>query len=201
MAWQDPAQWEARQVFRIRRAAVRALVVPLAACAALLLLVAPVRAHNVLTGSDPKDGATLAAMPGRVTFTFDQPVRPDFARIAVTGPDGARYEQGEVGVQGTTVFIGVRSPAPPGAYSIGYRIVSNDGHPVTGTVNVTVTGDGSTAAPPSPTAPANAALPSAPVSTGGSGTWVWVLLVATAALLVLCTLVLVRHDRRQRSAA
>lgn len=187
-------------MFQIRRAAVRALVVPLAACAALLLLVAPARAHNVLTGSDPEDGATLAAMPSRVTFTFDQPVRPEFARIAVTGPDGARYDQGDVGVKGNTVFIGVRSPAPAGAYSIGYRIVSNDGHPVTGTVNVAVTGDGSAAAAPPPAA-ANEAPPSAPVSTTGSGAWVWMLLIATAALLVLCTLVLVRHDRRQRSAA
>src|SRR5690606_4669918 len=55
-------QMEAKQVLEMRRAAVRALVVPLAACVALLLAT-PVRAHNVLTGSDPENGAKLAAMP------------------------------------------------------------------------------------------------------------------------------------------
>lgn len=204
----------------MRRAAVRALVVPLAACVALLLAT-PVRAHNVLTGSDPANGAKLAAMPERVTLTFDQAVRREYARIAVTGPDGGRYEHGEVGVSGTAVFIGVLPSGPAGEYSIGYRIVSNDGHPVTGTITFTVTGTatggpGSAAtvapaqtpsataegaAPPSPS-PGSALPPdlAAPVSSAKGG-WVWTLLAVTAALLALSTLVLVRHDRRGRSAA
>lgn len=173
----------------------------LLACAPLLFLTTPARAHNVLIASDPENSARLSAMPARVTLTFDQAVRRDFARIAVTGPDGARYEQGDVWVSGDSVFIGVRGSGPSGAYVIGYRIVSNDGHPVTGTIGFTVTGaggQGGTGPAPDPKPGTTAAIgkPASLEIPGSSGGWVWGLLIATAALLALAALVLVRHDRR-----
>jgi len=206
-------------VFQVARAGtsgrspiMRAAVVVLTACAATLLIATPARAHNVLTGSDPRQGAVLAAMPGKVTLTFDQAVRRDFARIAVTGPDGAHYEQGDVGVSGSGIFVALRGQGPSGTYVIGYRIVSNDGHPVTGTVSFAVgnaTGGqtATNAAPPVPgttmgpaTGPPVAAGIAPPVSPS-SGAWVWGLLAATAALLALAAFGLVRHDRRVGSGA
>ncbi|MEV1206744.1 copper resistance CopC family protein [Microbispora rosea] len=193
------------------RGRLRMLAVPLLALLSVMLVATPARAHDVLVASDPKDGAVLGAMPASVTLTFDQAVRRDFARIAVTGPDGAHYEQGEITVDGRNVSIGVRTGTPAGAYAIGYRIVSNDGHPVTGAVKFTVTGGG--AAPGAVTAPAGtpatgtanpgAANPGTATTgagtTGqGGGSWVWGLLVVTAALLALSARVLVRHDRRLR---
>lgn len=206
---------------------LRALAVPLLAFLLVMLAGTPARAHDVLIGSDPKDGAVLTEMPGSVTLTFDQAVRRDFARIAVTGPDGALYQQGEVTAQGKNVSIGVRSPAPAGTYAIGYRIVSNDGHPVTGTVKFTLAPASAapagtptaaptatpTAAPPlgataTASAPAGGTgtdaggpVPGAAAAGGqGGGGWVWGLLVVAMALLALSTMVLVRHDRRTRSA-
>ncbi|GAA0363413.1 hypothetical protein GCM10009530_11330 [Microbispora corallina] len=181
--------------------AIAALVLALLATAAPLA--SPASAHNVLIGSDPQQGARLAALPNVVTLTFDQAVRRDFARIAVTGPGGAHYEQGEVGTSGAGVFISVRPAGPAGDYSIGYRIVSNDGHPVTGTITFTVTGGtggtGGVAGPASGSKPGGTAATGAGRSLevpGSSGGWVWGLLVATAALLALAIRVLVRHDRR-----
>ncbi|MEU8272933.1 copper resistance CopC family protein [Microbispora bryophytorum] len=195
---------------------LRMLAVPLLALLSVMLVATPARAHDVLVASDPKDGAVLGAMPASVTLTFDQAVRRDFARLAVTGPDGAHYEQGEITVDGGKVSIGVRTGTPAGAYAIGYRIVSNDGHPVTGAVRFTVTGGGAAAgavatptATPAPgaanpgTAIPGTAIPGASTTgvgtTGqGGGSWVWGLLAVTAALLALCARVLVRHDRRLR---
>ncbi|MEU8055550.1 copper resistance CopC family protein [Microbispora bryophytorum] len=195
---------------------LRMLAVPLLALLSVMLVATPARAHDVLVASDPKDGAVLGAMPASVTLTFDQAVRRDFARLAVTGPDGAHYEQGEITVDGGKVSIGVRTGTPAGAYAIGYRIVSNDGHPVTGAVRFTVTGGGAAAgavatptATPAPgaanpgAANPGAAIPGASTTgvgtTGqGGGSWVWGLLAVTAALLALCARVLVRHDRRLR---
>ncbi|GII59131.1 hypothetical protein Pth03_75200 [Planotetraspora thailandica] len=190
---------------------VRTAVVVLIACAASLFLATPAQAHNVLIGSDPREGASLPATPGKVTLTFDQAVRPDFARIAVTGPDGAQYEQGDVGVSGDSVFIALRPQGPAGAYVVSYRIVSNDGHPVTGTVPFTVGGTaaGTPGAAGPGTAPGSGTHLSAnppglgtppPVAPSG-GAWVWGLLVATGVLLALATLGLVRHDRRVGLAA
>ncbi|MEU7911826.1 copper resistance CopC family protein [Microbispora bryophytorum] len=195
---------------------LRMLAVPLLALLSVMLVATPARAHDVLVASDPKDGAVLGAMPASVTLTFDQAVRRDFARLAVTGPDGAHYEQGEITVDGGKVSIGVRTGTPAGAYAIGYRIVSNDGHPVTGAVRFTVTGGGAaagavatpTATPAPGAANPGAAIPGAAIpgasttgasTTGqGGGSWVWGLLAVTAALLALCARVLVRHDRRLR---
>ena len=185
---------------------LRVLAMPLLALLSVLLIATPAQAHDVLVGSDPKDGAVLGTMPSTVTLTFDQAVRRDFARMAVTGPDGAHYEQGEITVDGRNVSIGVRTGTPSGDYAIGYRIVSNDGHPVTGAVKFTVTGGG--AAPGAVTAPTAASATGTANSGAGttgtgtvgqsSGSWVWGLLAITAALLALCTRVLVRHDRRLR---
>ncbi len=204
------------RVLAMPRGRLRALAVPLLALLSVMLIATPARAHDVLVASDPKDGAVLGAMPASVTLTFDQAVRRDFARLAVTGPDGAHYEQGEITVDGRNVSIGVRTGTPAGAYAIGYRIVSNDGHPVTGAVKFTVTGGGAApgavTAPTSTPAPGTAnpvtanpvtANPGAPTTgvgtTGqGGGSWVWGLLAVTAALLALCARVLVRHDRRLR---
>ncbi|MCC5578842.1 copper resistance protein CopC [Microtetraspora sp. AC03309] len=227
----------------------RLLTVLLLACAPVLGVAMPAQAHNVLVGSDPKDGAQVATAPDRITLDFDQPVRRDFARIAVTGPDGATYERGEVTAKADSVSIGLAPLGPAGAYVIGYRIVSNDGHPVTGTITFTLTTAGQAAGQPSPsttpsttpstassTAPVESpsanppespsATPSEQAQTGGrtlppaaggqpdlttsttdltaqssSGGWVWGLLVGTLALLALSAYVLVRHDRRARSAA
>ncbi|WP_310739325.1 copper resistance protein CopC [Microbispora sp. H10830] len=199
------------RVLAVPRGRLRALAVPLLALLSVMLIATPARAHDVLVASDPKDGAVLGAMPASVTLTFDQAVRRDFARLAVTGPDGAHYELGEITVDGRNVSIGVRTGTPAGAYAIGYRIVSNDGHPVTGAVKFTVTGGG--AAPGAVTAPtatpapgtanpvtANSGAPTTGVGTAGQGggSWVWGLLAVTAALLALCARVLVRHDRRLR---
>ncbi|MEV4294367.1 copper resistance CopC family protein [Microbispora rosea] len=188
------------------RGRLRMLAVPLLALLSVMLVATPARAHDVLVASDPKDGAVLGAMPASVTLTFDQAVRRDFARIAVTGPDGAHYEQGEITVDGRNVSIGLRTGTPAGAYAIGYRIVSNDGHPVTGAVKFTVTGGGGapgavtapTVTPATGTANPGAATTGVGTTGQGGGSWVWGLLVVTAALLALCTRVLVRHDRRLR---
>lgn len=204
-----------RRAPTVPRRPLRLLAAPLLALLAVMLVATPVRAHDVLIASDPKDGAVLDAMPASVTLTFNQVVRRDFARIAVTGPDGAHYEQGEVTVDGKNASIGLRTEAPAGTYAIGYRIVSNDGHPVTGTVKFRVEGAGAapgtvTESPtPAPSAaatgaanPGDATTGTGTISTGttgqGGGSWVWGLLAVTAALLALCTRVLVRHDRRLR---
>ncbi|GLW96518.1 copper resistance CopC family protein [Microtetraspora sp. NBRC 16547] len=144
----------------------RLLTVLLLACAPLLGVAAPAQAHNVLVGSDPENGAQVSTAPKRITLNFDQPVRKDFARIAVTGPDGATYEQGEITAKGDSVSIGLAPLGPAGAYVIGYRIVSNDGHPVTGTITFTLTTAGQAAGQPSPSAttPADPSASSSPTT-------------------------------------
>ncbi|MEV4245915.1 copper resistance CopC family protein [Streptosporangium canum] len=185
----------------------RLLTVLLFACAALLGVVTPAQAHNVLIGSDPKDGAQLATGPEKITLTFDQPVRQGFAQISVTGPDGSRWEDGKTAVDSKEVGVGVRPLGPAGQYVVGYRILSSDGHPVAGKITFTLTAAGpGTASQPAPDS--SAAAPQAPdlsaqaaeaAQNGGAGMAVlWI----AAALVVLggATVVALRRTRGQGAA-
>ena len=73
-----------------------------------------------------------------------------YAKVAVTGPDGDSAAAGGVEVQGRTVTLPLDAGSPPGRYTVGYRVVSADGHPVAGSYTFTVRATESPASPPSP---------------------------------------------------
>ncbi|QUG99457.1 copper resistance protein CopC [Saccharopolyspora erythraea] len=130
-------------------------------------------AHNVLIGSDPTEGAQLEVGPQQVRLTFDQPVRAGegYNTVNVVGPDGTYWTDGAVQVDGTSVTAPVRQLGPAGTYTIGYRILSADGHPVPGKVTFTLTkpGGGTPAQPP------QAQQEQQSADSGGMPVWPWVL--------------------------
>lgn len=106
----------------------------------LFAMASPAFAHNSLTGSNPADKAVLDAGPSEVVLTFDQPVQEGegLNSIAVTGPDGEQWQGGPATVDSNVVSAPVRELGPSGTYTIGYRIVSADGHPVSGELTFTL---------------------------------------------------------------
>ncbi|MEO3858825.1 copper resistance CopC family protein [Acrocarpospora sp. B8E8] len=190
-------------------------VLLLASAATLAAPLTTAQAHNVLLGSTPSKGSNLTTAPTEVRLTFDQPVRPEFAKIALTDATGTHYESGTITVEKNDVVTPVTPPTTSGTYTIGYQILSNDGHPVTGQITFTYTtpttdptpATSATTDPTPATTPAPAqSPPAAPLSSGanppsGGGSWVWGLLAATAALLALTVRTLARHDRNLRGAA
>ncbi len=163
------------------RRALRAGAVTLLAGLALLLGAAPAFAHTRLQSSDPADGASLDTAPAHVSLTFNEQMTPGFSTITVVGPDGAHYETGDVGAEGGTVSIALRPLGPAGRYAIGYRVVSADGHPVTGEVSFTLTTPGPATTTPAPASSAAAASPAPapaaaapPESGGGTPVWPWI---------------------------
>ena len=195
-----------RRGFGLRRL-YRQLLVGLLAGSALLLGAGTAFAHDVLTASDPANGSSLATGPSKVTLTFDLPVKEYFSTITVLGPDGNHYEGGASTVDGSTVSAPVQPLGPAGAYTIGYRIVSDDGHPVSGSVRFTLTqagpghgvpaaesagsstGSAAAAAPGQPGQPDGTSGASSDSGSGGIPAWPWVvggvLLVAAGAAIAL----------------
>lgn len=183
------------------------LAAGLLALLALLFTSGTAAAHDVVTGSDPADGATVATAPTQVSVTFDQAPQPGLATLTVVGPDGAHHEQGPVTTRGDVVSVPVGPLPAAGDYEIGYRIVSSDGHPVSGSIAFTLTnpspagatapGTPAAAAPAGPahaghadpTAPPSPAASAGDNSGGGVPAWVFVvialLVVAGAIALVL----------------
>ncbi|MGW6443663.1 copper resistance CopC family protein [Lentzea sp. NPDC055074] len=123
----------------------RALIAFLFAGAAVLATAAPAAAHNALIGSDPKDKASLEVGPSSITLTFDQDVQggQGINAISVTDSSGGHYEvAGDPTIKDTAVSQKVDALGKAGEYKIGYRILSADGHPVSGELTFTLTKDG-----------------------------------------------------------
>ncbi|SDH60392.1 hypothetical protein SAMN05216553_13417 [Lentzea fradiae] len=152
----------------------RALVALLFAGAAVLGTAAPAAAHNALISSDPKDKASLEAGPSTVTLTFDQDVQggQGINTISVVDANGGHYEvPGDPTIKDNAVTAKVNALGKAGEYKIGYRILSADGHPVSGELTFTLTKDGTG----TPTTPANAdASAGDSGSDGGLPIWVWI---------------------------
>lgn len=110
----------------------------LALCLLLGYAAVPASAHATLVGSDPQDGASLQSEPKSVSITFNEDVATP-AQLQVTAPDGTRLAEGEPTIDGTTVTQAVRSSGQAGSYTLAYRVVSADGHPVSGELTYDVT--------------------------------------------------------------
>lgn len=165
--------------------ALRALVVTAVAGLALLLGAAPALGHAQFLGSDPEEGATLDTAPDQVSLQFNENIPAEFAAVTVVGPDGEQYQTGEVSAGDGTVVTTVEL-GPAGEYEIGYRVISDDGHPISGSVPFTLTTAGP-AAPATTTAPpAQAAEPEPAVSEqdrGDQGTPMWPWIVGAVVLV------------------
>jgi copper resistance protein C len=140
-------------------AAVRYLLIP-AAIAVILAPALPAWAHSRLLQTAPASSATVTAPVSEVTLTFNEHVHQQFSIVVVSGPGGVSYSDGHVQVVDDVVHQKVY-PLRSGSYTVEWRVVSADTHPVQGTFGFTVTlppGLEPTAAPSSP-APSRLATP------------------------------------------
>jgi methionine-rich copper-binding protein CopC len=154
---------------------VRLLAVVALAGLGTVALAGTASAHNVLINTSPKAGATVTTGPTQIRFDFDAPVEQGENNITVLGPNGTHWERSETAtVVGNTVSTPVAPLGPAGVYTVSYRIISADGHPVTGDMTFTLTKAG-TGQPVTPTAAADAS--------GGGGIPIWVWIVAAIVVL------------------
>ncbi|WP_156755442.1 copper resistance CopC family protein [Actinokineospora pegani] len=169
----------------------RALVTALVALFALVGLAGTALAHNQLVGSTPAQNATLETGPASIELTFDQPVQAgkDLNTIVVVGPDGtSQWQDGTAVVKSNVVSVPLRDLGPAGVYNVGYRILSADGHSVSGQLPFTLTKAG-TGTPSDQ--PLNASAPAADDSTSAAapqnandeGVPIWVWIVGAVVLL------------------
>ncbi len=184
-----------------------------------LLTATAASAHTELVGSTPADGAQIDAAT-EVTLTFSEAVGPEFSDVVVTGADGSTWQAGAAQVDGATVTQPLSPDIPGGVYDVAWRVVSDDGHPVTGTLSVTVaaaaptaasTGAPSTAAssttvaaatptPPASSSSVNAA-PAAASSDEGGTNWLPIAAVLLVVMIALGAGAFVLSRRRAAGGA
>ena len=95
-------------------------------------------AHAVLKSISPKDGARLSSPPREVVLTFNEPISSSFATVTVAGTDGQSASSGKARVSGTTVTQDLSGDLADGRFTITFRVVSEDGHPISGRTTFTV---------------------------------------------------------------
>ncbi|GLU50179.1 copper resistance CopC family protein [Nocardiopsis ansamitocini] len=133
---------------RVRRSRALALMlaVPLAVAAVAAVGQAPASAHDRLISSTPGDGAELEDPPAEIVLTFNNTVMDIGAAVTVLDGDSQVVAEGEAEVEGPDVTQTVRAGLPDGGYGVRWRVISSDGHPISGSFTFTL-GDHS-AAPP-----------------------------------------------------
>jgi methionine-rich copper-binding protein CopC len=118
-------------------------------------------AHDDLVSSTPAAGSTVTSVPREVSLTFSAAIGEQFAQVAVVAADGTAYQSGAPVVRGDTVTQAVDGLPAQAALSVNYRVVSSDGHPISGSVPFTV----DAAVEPSPTAEPTAEPAATPAAT------------------------------------
>ena len=138
-----------------------ALAVTKATVFVLSVVMAPTAsAHADLQVSTPEDGESLEIAPEEIRLTFSEELFEELVEISILDAAGDLYSTIEVEQTpppGTDVIFPWPTKAPPGEYSIAYRVVSADGHPVTGTISFSYA---ATAVEPSPSDTAPQPTPS-----------------------------------------
>lgn len=154
----------------------------------LLLISAPASAHTSIVSFAPDAGQVLTTAPTQVTIVTTEAVREMGSAITVTSPSGQRVDDGSTEVQGTTVLVGLVMLTETGDYTVNYRLLAQDGHPIEDSYTFTLSEVSPTPAPsetPTPT----------PAPTDPEQTGLWITIAAVVAALAALAL-LIRRMRR-----
>ena len=103
----------------------------LAALLSALCIASAAWAHATLLSSEPADGSVLTQPPKMVQLHFNESVAP--AVIGVIDAGGRARDVATRAV-GQSVLIVLPDDLPQGTQIVSYRVVSQDGHPVAGSM-------------------------------------------------------------------
>ncbi|MGO2141198.1 MAG: copper resistance protein CopC [Leucobacter sp.] len=127
-----------------KRSPRRGLALPLRALTALLLGglltlagAQAASAHAELLSTTPENGAVLDQAPAEAVLTFNEPVQLIDGSIRLfPGDDDPLILDAHV--SNTSVIAALPGDVPDGAYALSYRVVSADGHPISGAITFTI---------------------------------------------------------------
>jgi copper transport protein len=124
---------------RARRETDKALMRLLAPVLALLLLTAFVRdasAHASLASAEPRDGVVVARAPKKVELHFNESVTA--GAVNLIDATGKVRNDAIVDSKGEAVDITLPADLPNGTQIVSYRVISEDGHPASGSVTFSI---------------------------------------------------------------
>ncbi|WP_327320792.1 copper resistance CopC/CopD family protein [Streptomyces sp. NBC_01235] len=107
----------------------------------LLLGGGPASAHAALRSSDPADGSVVKTAPDAITLTFTESVGLLDDSFRVFDPDNQRVKSGRTGHadgRADTARITLPDKLGTGTFTVAWRVVSADSHPIAGAFTFSV---------------------------------------------------------------
>lgn len=152
-------------------AALAAFVALCLALSAGIALAPAAAAHAQLVSTSPEDGSTVATVPENVTLEFNEEITGELSQISVEDGRGERLRITDFTTQGSRLTAPLPTDVTGNRVTVRYRVISADGHPISGEFGFTVVNppaggapSGSEAASPSVTSESEAQT-SAPTAT------------------------------------
>jgi methionine-rich copper-binding protein CopC len=102
-------------------------------------LIAPpgASAHSWILATTPDRNGVVAVAPTQVYTSWNEPVTK--VVMTVIGPDQAQWSAGSAQGIGAQYTVAMRPDAPSGLYTVNWKVISDDGDPVSGSWTYTVT--------------------------------------------------------------
>ena len=162
--------------------------------------VTPATAHAALKSAVPKAGAVLPQPPESVILTFNEKLQDDFTTVRIASA-GSPLRLAAAKTSGAVVSQPMPADLQAGAYTASYRVVSADGHPISGELSFRVNEASPDPTPtlssrrPSADAAALAAPATATAERGNRVAWLW--LVPVLGLFTALTFAILVAGRRR----
>ena len=106
------------------------------AAVALVLFAAPASAHATLESTTPEQGSEVTSAPSSVSLRFSEAVGIGARAVEVLDGAGRRVDDGaprHPDGNGAVVEVAIPGSLPQGSYTVVWRVVSADSHPIAGT--------------------------------------------------------------------
>lgn len=168
----------------------------------------PASAHSELVESTPAAGSTLKEAPTEVELVFGEGVQQQGGSIVVSLQNTVVSQQNTFAVNDNVASVQLQGADQPGTYSVAFRVVSADGHPVRDTFTYELKGSTPTATSSveptdssvTPT-PSTSPLAGESNSDDSTGSVVWVLGLGAIGLALVAAMIAVAvRGRRDRSS-
>ncbi|GAA1699301.1 hypothetical protein GCM10009808_16130 [Microbacterium sediminicola] len=118
--------------FRTRAAAVVVAVL------AMVAVATPAFAHDELVASSPASGEVLDVAPEQIELTFSADIMELGAAVIVADADENDWVGADPAIDLQTLTVPLVEGMPDGSYEVRWRVVSADGHPISGVIPFTV---------------------------------------------------------------
>jgi len=161
----------------------------LATAAFLMVPAAAAQAHDALETTDPANGSVVGTVPAKIGLVFNHTPIAIGSVVRVEDATGTDQADGPVVIVDNHVSQAVKTGAAEGKYTVVWRVVSSDGHPIEGTFTFT-------AGAATTTATATTASPAAAGAGAGLQTDV-ITAAAVAVVLVIAFVVMAIFVKRR----